>query len=214
MPLRQSTQRNLLLAFVLMFFMLLGFNTQAQDKSTYDTLKKTQHSETVGKVEVLEFFAYTCPHCKTMQPLVDKWAETIPEDTAIVRVPVAFNDNLTNLQKLYYTLESLDRLDLHPAVFNALHTERKSLFSTDEITKWAVEQGIDEQAFSDIFNSFGINTRVNRANELLKNYDISATPTLAIGGKYITSPSHANGYQQAISVAEQLLEKARDKGQP
>lgn len=207
-------QRGLLLALVLMFAMLFSISAQAQDKSTYDTLKKTQHSETVGKVEVLEFFAYTCPHCKTMEPLVDKWSETMPEDSALVRVPVAFNDNLTNLQKLYYTLESLDRLDLHSAVFNALHNDRKSLFTAEEITKWAVDQGIDEQSFSDIFNSFGINTRVNRANELVKNYDISATPTLAIGGKYITSPSHANGYQQAITVAEQLLEKARDKGQP
>lgn len=208
------THRRFFLGLITAFAMFFGINAQAQDQSSYDTLKKTQHSETTGKVEVLEFFAYTCPHCKTMEPLVGKWAETMPDDTALVRVPVAFNDNLANLQKLYYTLESLDRLDLHPAVFNALHTERKSLFSAKEITAWAVEQGIDEQTFTDIFNSFGINTRINRANELAKNYEINSTPTMAIGGKYITSPSHANGYQQAILVAEQLLEKARAEGQP
>lgn len=214
MPIKSLTQRNLFLSALFVLAVMFGFNSQAQDKSSYETLKKTQHSETVGKTEVLEFFAYTCPHCKTMEPIVSKWSETLPEDSTLVRVPVAFNDTLVNLQKLYYTLESIERLDLHPAVFKALHTEKKSLYSADEITKWVVEQGVDEQTFSDIFHSFGINTRVNRAKELVKNYDIHATPTLAIGGKFITSPSHAQGYDQAIKVADQLLEKAREKGQP
>lgn len=188
--------------------------THAQDNARHQTLNKTQPSETSGKVEVIEFFAYTCPHCKAMEPLVRKWATTLPEDVVLLRVPVAFNANMTDLQKLYYTLENLERLDLHPAVFKAIHDERKSIFEEKDIIDWAADQGIDRQNFTDIYNSFGIQSRVTRANELVKNYHIEGTPTLAIGGKYITSPSMTNSYASTIEEADTLIERARDRGQP
>src|SRR5699024_7420760 len=130
---------------VTMMGMLILSTAQSQEGKTYIELNKTQPSETVGKVEVIEFFAYTCPHCKAMEPLISDWSKTIPEDVALMRVPVAFNANLTDLQKLYFTLDNLERLDLHPKVFQALHNEGKSLYKADEIIEWAEEQGLDRQ---------------------------------------------------------------------
>ncbi|HLR13525.1 MAG TPA: thiol:disulfide interchange protein DsbA/DsbL [Burkholderiaceae bacterium] len=188
--------------------------SQAQDSNRYQTLKKTQPSETAGRVEVLEFFAYTCPHCKAMEPLVTKWADTLPEDVALQRVPVAFNSNMVDLQKLYYTLENLERLDLHPKVFAAIHDEDKAIFTESAIIDWAAEQGLDRENFSDVFGSFGIQSRVSRANELAKNYEIDGTPTLAVGGKYVTSPTLTNSYAGTIEEADSLIEQARERGQP
>src|SRR5690625_3694227 len=111
----------------------------AQNDGRYRTLDSVQPSETSGKIEVLEFFAYTCPHCKAMEPLVDKWSVSLLGDVTLTRVPVAFNANMADLQKLYYTLESMDRLDLHSAVFQAIHDERTALFTEDEIVEWAEE---------------------------------------------------------------------------
>jgi len=184
------------------------------EEDKYQTLKKTQPSETAGRVEVIEFFAYTCPHCKAMEPLVSKWAETLPENIALLRMPVAFNSNMEDLQKLYFTLDNLERLDLHPKVFKAIHDEKKQIFEEDAIIDWAEEQGLDRQNFSDVFGSFGIQSRVNRANELAKNYDVEGTPTLAVGGKYITSPSMTNSYAGTIEQADKLIEKALERGQP
>lgn len=188
--------------------------TQAQDNGRYKTLKKTQPSETAGRVEVLEFFAYTCPHCKAMEPLVSRWAETLPEDVTLLRVPVAFNSNMVDLQKLYYTLENLDRLDLHREVFTAIHDENKQIFNESAIIDWAAEQGLDRQNFADIFGSFGIQSRVTRANELTKNYEVDGTPTLAVGGKYVTSPTLTNSYAGTIEEADSLIDRARERGQP
>lgn len=187
---------------------------QAQNDGRYQTLQTTQPSETSGKIEVLEFFAYTCPHCKAMEPLVEKWSGTLLGDVTLNRVPIAFNANMTDLQKLYYTLENMERLDLHPAVFKAIHDQRKSIFTESEIIDWAAEQGLDRQIFADIFNSFGIQSRVSRANELAKNYHIESTPSIAVGGRYVTSPGMTNSYEATIQEADKLIEKAREQGQP
>lgn len=186
---------------------------QAQGEP-YQTLQTVQPSETSGKIEVLEFFAYTCPHCKAMEPLVEKWSTTLLGDVTLTRVPIAFNANMADLQKLYYTLESLDRLDLHRAVFQALHDQHKSLFTEREIVDWAEEQGIDRQHFTDVFNSFGIQSRVRRANELAQNYQIDSTPSIAVGGRYVTTPGMTGGYASTLAEADKLIEMAREQGQP
>ena len=193
--------------------LLMSF-AYAQNSNRYQTLEATQPSETSGKVEVLEFFAYTCPHCKTMEPMIARWAETLPENVTLQHVPVAFNANMADLQKLYYTLENLERLDLHSEVFKAIHDERVSLFTGPEIIDWAAEQGLDRQNFTDIFNSFGIQTRVTRANELVKNYQIDSTPSIAVGGKFVTSPGMTNSYEATLQEADKLIQMAEERGQP
>lgn len=176
--------------------------------SAYDVVDPAQPSDTPGKVEILEFFAYSCPHCKSIEPLIDRWVPTLPEGVVFKRVPVAFNASMQDLQKLYYTLEALDRLDLHPAVFSTIHDEHNRIFKADAIADWVASQGVDRQTFTDTFNSFGIKTRVTRADELAKIYRIDGTPSFAIGGRYVTSPSHVGTYQGAIDQADKLARQA------
>src|SRR5690554_538227 len=99
----------------------------------YVTVDPAQPSDTTGKIEVLEFFAYTCPHCNAIEPMVEKWAKTLPDNVVLKPVPVAFNASMADLQKLYYSLEALDRLDLHAEVFTAIHKERKRIYEADAI---------------------------------------------------------------------------------
>lgn len=181
----------------------------AQSQAQHTVVDPAQPSDTAGKTEVLEFFAYSCPHCASMEPLVEKWAKTLPEDTVLKRVPVAFNASMADLQKLYYTLESLGRLDLHPAVFKAIHQERKRIYTQDAITDWVAEQGIDKAKFESAFKSFGIQAKITRANELADTYGVQGTPSLAVGGKYVVSPSMTGSYQGTIDEAQRLLESLK-----
>lgn len=210
MPLHRVLQQLSILLFTT-FTLALGATAQAQ---THVKLERVQPSETSSEIEILEFFAYTCGHCKTMEPMVAKWSRELPGDITLMRVPVAFNNSMQDLQKLYYTLENLERLDLHPAVFKAIHDERKQIYNAAAIIDWAVEQGLDRQEFSDVFNSFGINTRVERANELAKNYGIDGTPSLAVGGRYVTDPAMTNSYEGTLEEADRLIEKVRDELRP
>lgn len=180
----------------------------------YTTVNPPQPSDTSGKIEVLEFFSYTCPHCKAMEPMVENWSKTLPDDVALVRVPVALNAGMAPFQRMYYTLETLGRLnDLHGAFFNALHTQKRPLYDLKSMAAWAAEQGVDRKEFESIFNSFGTDAKVSRANELAKAYRIDSTPNLAVGGRYVTSPTHTNSYEGTIAQAAKLLEQIR-AGQP
>jgi len=179
---------------------------QAQSSQRHAVVDPAQPSDTPGKTEVLEFFAYSCPHCAAMEPMVEKWTKGLPENVVFKPVPVAFNASMADLQKLYYSLESLDRLDLHPAVFRAIHQEHKRIYDAKAIADWVVEQGVDRAKFEAVFNSFGVQSKVTRADELARNYNIEGTPSLAVGGKYVVSPSMTNSYQGTIDEAQALLD--------
>ncbi len=123
-------------------------------------------SDTPGKIEVLEFFAYTCPHCAAMEPMVEDWAKTAPPDVVLKQVPIAFNAGMKPLQQLYYTLLALDRPDLHPKVFAAIHGEHKRLFDKKAMGEWIATQGVDREKFDSVFDSFSVQTQVQRATQL------------------------------------------------
>lgn len=178
----------------------------------FDTLDPAQPSDVPGKVEVLEFFAYTCPHCAKIEPLVVNWRKTLPNTVVFKGVPVAFNASMKDLQKLYYALEAVGRLDLNDAVFKAIHEDHKQLFKADEITAWVVAQGVDRKAFTDAFNSFGVQTKVTRADELAKAYRIDGTPSFAIGGRFVTSPAQTGSYQGAIDETDKLVKRVLTQG--
>lgn len=186
-----------------------AFVAPAALAQSHTVVDPAQPSDTAGKTEILEFFAYSCPHCASMEPLVEKWAKTLPEDTVLKRVPVAFNASMADLQKLYYSLESLGRLDLHPAVFKAIHQERKRIYTESAIADWVAEQGVDKAKFESVFKSFGVQTKIARANELTDSYGVQGTPSLAVGGKYVVSPSMTGSYQATIDEAQRLLESLK-----
>jgi len=179
----------------------------------YTTVNPVQPSDTAGRIEVLEFFAYTCPHCKAMEPLATRWAATLPENVVLKPVPVAFNTSMADLQRLYYSLEALDRLDLHRAVFRAIHDQRKRIFDAKAISDWIAEQGVDRERFEATFKSFGVQTKVARANELARLYRIEGTPTLAVGGRFTTSPSQNASYEATITQAQLLLTRVLNGGE-
>lgn len=179
---------------------------QAQVDANYVKIEPAQPSDTAGKVEVLEFFAYSCPHCATMEPMVARWAQTLPENVVVKHVPVAFNAGMADMQKLYYSLEALGRMDLHPKVFQAIHRDRKRIYNFKAIAEWIEDQGVEPSQFEAAFQSFGVNNKVARANELAKVYKIEGTPSLAVGGRYVTSPSMTGTYEGAITEAQKLLD--------
>ena len=172
-------------------------------------IEPAQPSDSPGKTEVLEFFAYSCNHCAAIEPLVEKWRPSLPDNVVFRPVPVAFNASMGDLQRLYYTLESLNRLDLHPKVFQAIHNERKRIFDAKAITAWAVEQGVDRAQFEATFGSFGVQTKATRANELTKLYKIDGTPSFGVAGKYLVSPSMTGDYQSALDEVSRLLKEGK-----
>lgn len=160
-----------------------------------------------GKVLVLEFFAYSCGYCYQFMPVFEKWAtEDAPEAAIVQRVPVAFREIVEPHSKLFYTLEALDRLDLHNAAFNAVLIERKKLLTDEEIRNFFIEHNIDPEKAMQIYNSFGIQTKVKQANQLATLYGLQGTPAIGIGGMYRLSGANPDNLALANHFIEQILE--------
>jgi thiol:disulfide interchange protein DsbA len=176
----------------------------------YRVLPAAQAIEAKGKIEVLEFFWYGCPHCHDFEPQLDAWVKRQGKDVSVRKVPVAFRDDLLPHSQLFYALESLGKSDLHAKVMEAIHVGKKKLLSEAEITDWVASQGVDREAFSKAFKSFTVTSKARAANQIAQSYRIDGVPTVAIQGKYITSPSITGGSKaRAIDAMDHLINKSR-----
>ena len=173
-----------------------------------------QPTDAPGKIEVLEFFSYGCPHCGSLNPLLKQWKSTLPEDVVLRRVPITFGRQAwANLARLFYALESLEALDrLDQAVFTALHEQRVKLYTEPAILEWLGDKEIDIQSFKDAFNSFDVQTKVGRSDYLAGRYQIDAVPTLAVAGRYVVLGHKTKGMPDLLAIADQLIDRARNEG--
>ena len=163
-----------------------------------------------GKVEVVEFFWYSCPHCNAFEPTLEAWVKNLPKDVSFKRVPVAFRDDFAPQQRLFYTLKALNKVDeLHGRVFRAIHAERQSLTSDDAIIAWAEKQGLDKAKFTEAFRSFSVASKLRRATQLQDAYKVEGVPALGIAGRYYTDGSLAGSMERALAVTDVLLADAR-----
>lgn len=164
-----------------------------------------------GKIDVVEFFWYGCPHCNSFEPQLDAWAKRQPADVAVRRMPVAFRENpFVAHQKIYFALEALGRVDtLHRKVFAAIHVERQKLDKPDEIAAFMAKNGIDQKTFLDAYNSFGVQTKVRQAKALADGYKIDGVPALGVGGRFFTSSTLAGSPERALAVVEFLIQRVR-----
>jgi len=209
-----------LFSFIRNFFLgmiCLGFSSLAisqarpiEEGFDYRVLPVAQAVESKGKIEVLEFFWYGCPHCHDFEPDLSAWVAKQGKDVVIKKVPVAFRDELLPHSQLFYALDSLGRNDLHAKVMAAIHVGKKKLLSEAEIADWVVSQGIDRQTFLKTFKSFSVTSKARAANQIAQAYRIEGVPTVAVQGKYLTSPSIAGGSKaRAIQTMDFLVNKAR-----
>lgn len=162
-----------------------------------------------GKVEVVEFFWYGCPHCYSMEPALEAWLKNKPENVVFKRVPSPLNASWTVHAQFYYAAEALGVTDqLHEPLFEAMHVKKRKLFDKNSLIDFAVENGVDRQKFSDAWNSFGVYVKVQQARKLGQRYGLDGVPAIGIDGKYKTSGSLAGTYSRMFEIVSQLVAEA------
>jgi len=163
-----------------------------------------------GKVEVVEFFGYWCPHCNSFEAPLDAWVRKLPAYVAFRRVPVAFSAPQEPYAKIYFTLEALKKAEeLHAKVFRAVQVDRRPLLKTDEIADFMGANGIDRKQWLDTFNSFAVGTRASRASQVWKAFKVDGTPAMAIDGKFMTAPHMVGSREGSLPVMDYLIQRAR-----
>jgi len=177
----------------------------------YLPLEKPAPIETPsGKIEVVEFFWYNCPHCNAFEPALEAWIKRAPKDVVIRRVPVAFSSAYQGQQRLYYTLEAMGLVDkIHGKVFQAIHGERKRLEAPDVIAEWISSQGVDKTKFMEQFNSFTVASKVTRAGQLTAAYKVEGVPAMGVAGRFYTDGTLTRNMERSLQVVDYLVGEVR-----
>jgi len=141
----------------------------------------------VGKVEVVEFFSYMCPHCNVFEPQFNEWSKHVPKDVVIRRVPVPFLANFDVLQRFYFALEAMNLVEkMHATVFAAVHVEHRTFTDAAAAADFVASKGADRAKFLEHFSSFTVANKVARATQLTNSYKIDGVPALGVAGRFLT----------------------------
>lgn len=163
-----------------------------------------------GKIELVEFFWYSCPHCNAFEPQFAAWKKAAPKDVVVQRVPVRFRDDFEPQQRAYYVFESLNMVEaMHGKLFHAIHTERQQLSSAQALAAWADKNGLPEKKFIETYNSFGVASKARRATQLQDAFKVQGVPALGIAGRFYTDGSLTQTMDRALQVAEYLIGEVR-----
>lgn len=178
---------------------------------------------TPGKIEVVEFFWYGCPHCYAFEPAIEAWSKQLPADVAFRKVHVAFRANVKIHQRMFYALEAMGKeAAARPAIFNAMHQQGLALDDAKSQAKFLSPLGIDPAKYQEAYNSFGVVTKCQQAEKLSEAYRIDGVPCIGIAGRFLTSPGQAGvGATQrlpehelgtkALQITDFLIQRARNK---
>ena len=177
----------------------------------FQTLDRPVATETNGgKVEVIEFFWYSCPHCYAFESNFAQWVKNAPKDVVVRRIPVSFRDDFAPQQRLFFTIEAMNLMDsLHPKVFSAIHMEKLLLNTDASVLAWAEKQGVDKAKFNETYKSFGVATKLKRAVQLQNDFKVEGVPSLGVAGRYYIDGTLAGSMDRALKVAESLIAQVR-----
>lgn len=179
----------------------------------YKRLEHTVPLAEAGKVEVIEFFGFWCPHCFAFEAKLEPWAAQLPGFVNFRRIPVSWSPMHEPYQKLFFALQDLKQLPaLQRKVFDAIHVQGLHLETEAGRASFARSNFIDPAKLEAALRGFSVDARSRQANQLFQAYQGDGVPTLAIEGRFITSPEIAGSEERALQVTDFLIRKSRTAG--
>ncbi|MES2260776.1 MAG: thiol:disulfide interchange protein DsbA/DsbL [Pseudomonadota bacterium] len=212
--------RLMLAAAALMISTAGAHAADPKDGVDYKTLDAPVVNDTGKKVEVIEFFMYSCPHCNALEPLMADWVKKQGDKIAFRRVHFPAGGANDAQAHAYLTLEAMGKLpQVHEKIFHAIHVEHNRLNKDDALTDFIAKNGVDKAKYLEYFNSFAVQTKMKRSGPMISAYRIDSAPTIVIDGRYVTSPSMAGrpgmaettSQQATLQVMDYLVAKAAKK---
>lgn len=174
----------------------------------YDPVEPPASTNDAGKVEIVEFFWYGCPHCYTLDPHVEKWLETKPKNVTFQHIPAPLNPRWATHSRFFYAAEVMGVIDkLHKPLFEALHKAKKRINDKEALIDFAGDHGVDKDEFRKAWDSFAVAVKVQRAKKLAQQYQIDSVPVIGINGKYKTSAGLAGSNAGMFDIINGLIEQ-------
>ena len=183
----------------------------------YQRLNQPVRTRNAAKIEVVEVFAYSCPHCFRIDPLVKVWQKTLAADVDFYRSPVVWDDLAQFHAQIFYAAQALWKLDrLHDSFFQAIHVQNNMLNTPDKVFPLFAAQGVTREQFDKVLNSDAVSAQVVQAKSRALSYRISGTPELIVAGKYRVGGGmggqtlpEPQAHQRMLDVVNFLISKER-----
>jgi len=183
----------------------------AQGKYQYTELNPSQPVDTDGKkIEVVEFFWYGCPHCYNLEPALENWVKKLPPDVQFRPIPAVFNQQWAHDAAIFYAFDALGVLPrVHRAFFYAIHRDHLRTDDKAAMSEWLKKNNIDPNKFFETMNSFGVQSKVQRAKKLSVDYKIDGTPAMAVQGRYTVSAEQGRSHEGMLDTVSYLIDLVR-----
>ena len=183
---------------------------RAQGRPQYTELRPPLPVETSGKIEVIEFFWYGCPHCYSLEPVLEAWAKKLAADVQLRLVPAVFNERWGHDAAIYYTLDAMGVVErLHSALFDAIHRDHLRTDDPQALNQWLQRNNVDTKKFAETFRSFGVQSKTRRAAQQTLAYKIDGTPAMAVQGRYTVSAEQGRTQQGLLQTVDYLVDLVR-----
>ena len=178
--------------------------------TSYLKLAKPQPTASADRIEVVELFWYGCSHCFKLEPYLQDWLATKPDDVEFIRLPAILGPSWELLARAYFTADILGVTNkTHATLFDVIHEKKNKLNSDDKLRAFFIDHGVSAEEFDKTFNSFAVAIKLNNARLMTRRYVITGVPTLIVNGKYSTSASLAGGNPAIIKVVDYLVARER-----
>jgi thiol:disulfide interchange protein DsbA len=182
----------------------------AQQQPPFIELSPPLPTDSKGKIEVVEFFWYECPHCYALEPLLETWVKKLPKDVEFRRIPATFNERWVISARVYYALEAMGLVDkLHRPLMDAIHKDRLRVTDERQLTEWLQSKGVDVAKFSATLKSFAVESRLKRAQSLVQGSRIDGVPALMVNGQYVVAAGAGGSEERMLAIADSLIDRSR-----
>lgn len=171
----------------------------------YQLLSRAQPVANDGSVEVVELFWYGCSHCYRFEPHLKNWLKKKPAKVTFIRIPAIFNNPDWQLHATaFYTAEALGKSEkIHTPLFDAIHQKKRPMHTRQQLMEFFAEQGVSNGEFNNMFDSFSVQGKVQRAADLTRKYEISGVPNIIVNGKYRVDSG--GSYENMLKIVDFLV---------
>jgi len=176
-----------------------GENTQAAKiQGSYIIHDDVPYESEKGKVKLLVFFDFYCPHCfnfdaQVLPELKKKYGEKL--EVTSLGYPLA-ERSVISIQG-HEAAKALGKGEEFKALaFNKVHVEKQDIITLEAVKQIAKEAGMSESDFLNALESVQNGNKMSENTALANKYKIEETPLIIL-----------NGNVQALNYLQENLEK-------
>lgn len=174
----------------------------------YVTLEVPYDTENASQVIIYEFFGYTCPHCFHFEPTMNEWLKKKPSVAKLIRVPLNFHPSWAVYQQGFLTAESMGVAEIaHNKLFSEIHENHRNFTDIEQLAEWYAENtGINKDEFLSTADSFILDSKLRKADNMGFRMQITGTPSVVVNGKYKVQ-NNSKDQRHTIGVINYLIAK-------